>query len=130
VAICEHCGREFKPKNNSLNYTQRYCGYSCSAKARKKEVQTRKCEYCGKEYTPYRYNGNARYCSKSCSTRASFLNGERKEPTLQSKDRPLTDETVYLVKMWHKQGDSPELIAYILNRNIETIKGILRGEIT
>ena len=133
MAICEYCGREFKPKNNSLNYTQKYCGYSCSAKAKRNAGPiTKKCEYCGKEYTPYRgHEKEQRFCCKSCSTKAIFKSGLRKEPTVQGKDRPLTNETVYIVKMWYeKHGDSPELIANILNRNIETINGILRGEIT
>ena len=137
MTICEFCGKEFEPKNNTKNYKQRYCCYSCSSSAKKQKnddavldkSRLKICEYCGKEFVP-KDEREYRFCSKKCSTKASWANGTRKEMQYQGKNRPLTPDTVHLVTMWHEQGDSPETIAYVLNRDIETINGILRGEIT
>ena len=138
MAICEFCGKEFEPKNNHRNYTQRFCGSTCARRAnwQKKmakcdQSQVKTCEYCGKEYIPKDLwrKDKYRFCSRTCSTKASWEDETRKEIQRQSKNRPLTPDTVHLVTMWHEQGDSPELIADILNRDIATINGILRGEI-
>ena len=138
MTICEFCGKEFEPKQNHKNYTQRFCGSTCARRASwQKKISecdqslVKTCEYCGKEYTPKDLwrKGNYHFCSRTCSTKASWENGTRKETQRQGKDRPLTPDTANLVRKWHEQGDSPELIADILNRDIETINGILRGEI-
>ena len=134
MTICEFCGKEFKPKNNHKNYTQKCCCKSCSRKAAAQKNRAERvaiCEYCGKQFIPKDLwrKDNYRFCSRTCSTKASWENGTRKETQRQGKDRPLTPDTVHIVTMWHEQGDSPELIANILNRGIETINGILRGEI-
>lgn len=136
MTICEFCGKEFEPKNNHKNYTQKCCCKSCSRKAaaqkNRAERVARICKYCGKEFIPkdaWRKN-NYRFCSKHCASKHAWENGDRKEMQRQGKNRPLTPDTVHIVKMWHEKGDSPELIAYVLNRDIETINGILSGEIT
>lgn len=92
-----------------------------------------KCEYCGKEFLRPKWSFNKgripRYCSRSCSSSANNKN-RLKERVLQiTEDRPLTPDTVFFVKTWAEQGDSPEQIAEILNRPLSTIEAILRGEL-
>lgn len=133
MAICEFCGKEFEATRNTKNYTQKCCCKSCSRKAvaqkKRAERVTRICEYCGKEFVP-KDERAYRFCSISCSSKYAWYSNERRDMERQGKNRPLTPDTVHIVTMWHKQGDSPELIANVLNRDIETINGILSGEIT
>lgn len=92
-----------------------------------------KCEWCGKEieFKPYmkKRGRTTRFCSNACANRAVWASGNRKKPEYIDKNRPLTPDTVYLVKLWTKQGNSPKEIAYILNRPVSTINAILRGEL-
>lgn len=109
--------------------------------AKEKKPRVGVCMVCGKEFivTEKEYQKKNYYmpkcCSRACITAAHKT--ERAKKAQQNKkytgvsvdmDRPLTEETVYLVKMWHEQGDSPDKIARVLSRRIETINAILRGE--
>jgi hypothetical protein len=77
------------------------------------------CKGCGEEYeTTDRYQ---QYCSMSCA-RTYAYNRDMK------RNRPFTEETEYLVKLWHRKGDSARTIANILNRPVEVIEEILRGD--
>ncbi len=43
----------------------------------------------------------------------------------KNKERPLTNDTEFLVCIWYGRGDSPLKIAYIMNRPLEQIEHIL-----
>lgn len=58
---CVLCSAECKKIRNRRNSAENW------RKNRNKREQTKKCEYCGKQFTTYR--DNQRYCTKECNSR-------------------------------------------------------------
>lgn len=129
MKICEYCGKEFEPPSNYKK--QKYCCLECYNKSQRvHETDIIKiCEYCGEEFNAgHRSDAHKRrFCCKSCSSKSTRGNAPR--PTNGKKNRPLTPDTAFFVKLWHEKGDSPEKIAFALNRDVEQIKSILSGEL-
>lgn len=63
--ICRQCRGEFFAKPSAV---RKFCSRACRGAAeRKRPLATpRPCEVCQTVFTPYKKNGGARYCSKSC----------------------------------------------------------------
>jgi len=79
VFICANCGKEFKAINHGVN---RFCSNACRAAYRRKsgaDNETRKCEWCGNEFTTNKYS-KAKTCCRSCR---NFLRWNKINP----KDR-------------------------------------------
>ena len=109
--------------------------------AKEKKPRVGVCMVCGKEFivTEKEYQKKNRYMPKCCSHACVVAahKTEKVEKARQNRkhtgiyvdmDRPLTPDTAHIVKMWHEKGDSPELIAEILHRDLKQIKAILDGE--
>lgn len=72
---CKQCGETFAPRKAGAVF----CGMKCYLEARTKH-KPKPCAYCGKEYKPYSGANSAmsKYCSQTCSGKASFKQVERK----------------------------------------------------
>lgn len=122
VRYCAECGKPLKPRN------LKYCSNDCFKKDKAKNKIVVICKTCGKEFTQPSKRERI-YCSSECSN-----NGKRKQtvntrPTLNYEElnRPFTNDTPYLVNLWHhKHGNSFEEIAIILNRSLESVKEAYR----
>lgn len=73
--VCILCGKSYKP----TRWGQKYCGVECFGKSQRKEVQTKKCINCGKEFTLSRRNSQKindgrLYCGQSCAYYGSERN--------------------------------------------------------
>ena len=68
VIICAVCGREFEGWNTGA----KYCSDECRIVARRSEVTTKICAYCGKEFTG---RSGSKFCSEEC--RKAEINQER-----------------------------------------------------
>jgi len=97
------------------------------------------CECCGSEYR--RFNKNQKYCSEECKHKKVLE--QKRNYRLRKKEnkicdiengvgnlskiynRPLTPETKYLVNLWYREGDSVELIAYLLRRPVKVIEELI-----
>lgn len=69
---CEQCGKQF----SSAQVNSRFCSNNCKSawrRAQGLDDEVRTCEYCGKQFSISKYAkpGKGKYCSKSCSSRAS-----------------------------------------------------------
>lgn len=92
---------------------------NCEGMSLYRKVFKKTCKGCGEEYeTVDRYQ---QYCSMSCARTYAYNRNIK-------RNRPFTNDTVHIVKMWHRKGDSVRTIANILNRPVEVIEGILRGD--
>ena len=120
VKICALCGKEYSGRKS------KYCSSECKHKAlRKAEKPTkiRNCLHCGKEMV-LPLNSRQKYCSEFCRDEAQRENAE-KWFAPKSQDRPFTEETAYLIKLWHEKGDSPEKIALAMDRPLDVVKAVL-----
>lgn len=94
-----------------------------------KVKEKRYCLNCGKDIS--NKPSHQKCCSKECDRerrmRNNELKGFSKEEMENRKNRPLTNQTIYIVKMWLRNGDSVESIADVLSRNICTIQAIADG---
>lgn len=65
---CLVCGEPFRGQNSQAKYCSRTCTY---VGKRKPPVPPRRCEECGKEYTPKAWSAEARsrFCSNGCKAR-------------------------------------------------------------
>ncbi len=115
--VCEHCKERFVPK--TLN--QKYCTHTCqqaAARAKRKRVATAFCKTCGKAFAPI--NANHLYCCEDC--RPSKHVSQRMEHNL---NRPFTQDTVFLVCKWYREGMSVKQLAKLLYRSQESIQKAL-----
>lgn len=121
VKICAWCGKEYSGRRS------KYCSDLCKSKALSKGKQTKeiKCLQCGKTII-VPLNNRTKYCSAACANEAQCENAEKRF-TPKSLNRPFTDETAYLIKLWHEKGDSAEKIALALGRNVEAVKQVLEN---
>ena len=94
------------------------------------------CVSCGKEFEVSYEDYVKRHayrlpkcCCKACNVYAHKQNRDKAYKGCVDINRPLTPDTAEIVKMWHENGDSPELIAEVLCRNIETINAIIAGDL-
>lgn len=98
--------------------------------------QMRKCKNskCGQyfEYNPAR---KQIYCCSKCRQEANHRKRNRKreyrkrEPA-PGPNRPYTNDTIYLVHKWHREGMSVEEIAGLLMRSEENVREALRRPLT
>lgn len=85
ILICQQCGRMFEVAP-SREHSAKYCSKECQlAATQKKEA---KCEYCGKEFTPFNRN-NPRFCSRICASAAQ--SGLSREAYLAKKSADKAD---------------------------------------
>ena len=96
--------------------------------------QMRKCKnkQCGKyfEYNPAR---KQIYCCSKCRQEANNRKRKRKRPYHKRQpelkpdlNRPYTDDTIYLVHKWHREGMDSKEIAELLMRSEENVRQALR----
>lgn len=95
----------------------------------------KKCAWCGADgrcqhenLANYRKNRlPCKYPLKNC--KAYITESElRKQLNEQAHDRPLTRDTRYLVKLYHSQGMSSLVIAFVLGRSVTAIEKILENK--
>lgn len=97
---CVICGKEFIPRNNTQNI--------CS------DIHYRECEVCGKSFNVQKYleNGGGassipRTCSKECSTKLKFINGN---PFSNPKSREKAKQTMLDKYGVEHPMHSPEIV--------------------
>ena len=77
-----------------------------------------------------------KYCCRKCCmsvlNRAENkrLRGQRKLEPPPDLNRPYTDDTIYLIHKWHKEGIKVEEIAELLMRSEENVRQALREPLT
>ena len=125
---CEMCGREIEEKKR-----RRYCSEECGYEARKererrarrkeREGGEKRCPVCGRGFE----SGYPRqkYCSKKCqivhnNQRSRYLVEKR-----NSENRGYTEDTVYLVCKWKREGLGVKEIGEILGRSKENVQRAL-----
>lgn len=100
--------------------------------------QMRKCKNskCGQyfEYNPAR---KQLYCCSKCRWEANNRKRKRKRPYHKRQpelkpdlNRPYTDDTIYLVHKWHREGMDSKEIADLLMRSEENVRRALREPLT
>jgi len=70
---CEHCGRQFEPRQ--IGNRDKFCSNKCKSAWRRKsgvDDETRQCASCGQDFIANKYS-KARACSRSCG---NSLRGE------------------------------------------------------
>lgn len=70
--VCSFCGKGFESLNSYSDKSNIFCSNNCKSAFRRKsgvDNETRKCEYCGKEFTVNKY-AKTRFCSTECSFKA------------------------------------------------------------
>lgn len=82
-------------------------------KAGAKEIVLLNCNVCGKEFERNEPNG-------------TIICPECRGNTEKAKNRVYTKDTVALICMWYKNGDSINKIGRILGRSIENVEQALR----
>jgi predicted transcriptional regulator len=120
LRYCAECGKLLRPKN------QKYCSDNCfrKAKAKAKNKRTVICKTCGKEFIQTGKKDRT-YCSIKCYKEDNQKGSANTRPVIgyEELNRPFTNDTPYLVNLWHKKhGNSFEEIAMILNRSIDNVK--------
>lgn len=93
----------------------------------------KKCAWCGvdgkcqhENLCQYRKNRlPCKYPIKDCKIYITE-NKLRKQLNKQAHDRPLTPDTEYLVKLYHSEGMSSLMIAFVLDRSVIAIVEILK----
>jgi len=109
---CILCGKEFTTPYPH----KKYCSKECQrAAVNSNRIYAKTCAKCGNEYQTR--NRASRYCSDNCKSLAI------KE---KSHWRELTKDTPYLICLYtFRDHNSPELIADLLNRDVEQVKQII-----
>lgn len=98
--------------------------------------QMRKCQNskCG-QYFEYDPAKKQLYCCSKCRWEANNRKRKRKreyrkrEPA-PGPNRPYTDDTIYLIHKWHKEGMDSKEIADLLMRSEENVRRALREPLT
>lgn len=110
---CIICGSSLK------RHQTKYCCKKCYFLTRKSISEKRTClnPECGKEFMAKKRS--QKYCCEKCGHTGLSKKNQA------SLNRPYTNETVYLIKLWLSQGDSLERIALALGRSLKNVKQAL-----
>lgn len=139
---CLFCGKEIDTTNKRITEKTKFCSRECYNEYKRKfGYHTTRfkcaetCPVCGKIFLRNRGKIQAT-CSKRCG---AILSSRKRTGCKQhnknvkknwvDKNRPFTNETVDIVRMWYKKGTPSEVIAKILERPVEVIIQIISGEI-
>lgn len=120
--FCLQCGGKFTPKNTTQKFCCARCGDIWRSGHKHKLPEKAVCPTCGKKFAPR--NGNHKYCSRSCQP--STAKTKAKEPRPDGKNRPFTEDTVYLINKWHREGMSVDNLAKMLDRSRESVLKALK----
>lgn len=95
--ICEYCGKEFTTNRERI----RFCSRECGNLSRRKILEPRYCELCGKQLTDKQNREGNRFCGNSCSMKHS-------KATFNYKPMEYTDEikqklSESMKKNWQKE---------------------------
>ena len=122
------------PKDNSK---RKYSGVGGNQKSGAKPVkklgrEKKQCQLCGAWFA---YNPKIpwkKYCSKECLKKATAEGRKTDYPagSPESLNRPYTDDTIYLIHKWHKEGIKVEEIAELLMRSEENVQVALQSPLT
>lgn len=112
MKICVRCGKPLVGRQD------KYCSRSCTVKYMHVLHEMGKCENprCNNEFL--KKAKNQRFCCVKCKDIVS-MSITTKENAL---DRPYTYETAYIIRMWHRKGDSKAKIALTLGRSLESVE--------
>ena len=117
IRYCQMCGKQLK--NKQVKFCSNECFHGFQASTEK----IYKCQVCGKDI---RTTGGRerKYCSNECSftARRGSKIKTRVAVSNKTKNRPFTEDTAYLIRLWYKQGTSKKTIANILNRSLKNIE--------
>lgn len=123
---CLWCGVVFETKNG----WQKYCSPKCRNAANNEREKTRRtpqapkaCEICGKVFVPR--SSTQKYCGPNCQNIA-LSKGSQKPYPINGKNRPFTEDTVWLCCLYYQRGESIGQIADDLNRSEQSVLKALR----
>lgn len=93
----------------------------------------KKCAWCGadgrcQQENLCQYRKNRLPCNYPMYNCRAYITEDtlRKRLNKQAHDRPLTPDTEYLVKLYHSEGMSSLMIAFVLDRSVKAIERILK----
>ena len=94
--------------------------------------EKKQCQLCGAWFA---YNPKIpwkKYCSKECLKKATAEGRKTDYPagSPESLNRPYTDDTVYLVHKWHREGMDSKEIGDLLMRSEGNVRQALREPMT
>lgn len=113
IKTCLHCGKTLVGRQS------KYCSRSCTVKYMHVAHEMGKCENprCDNEFL--KRAKNQRFCCVKCKETEHTINATVRK---DAENRPYTNETGYIIRLWFSKGDSKAKIAQILGRSLESVE--------